>query len=92
MVEVCTDEMEPLLIRGLIRPLDPKAVTGFDDLAFSDSDEVRDEAGNVLFVPASAGPHGLIVNTDEVDPRRSTPTRTCSTRSTRATRRSSRRR
>src|SRR4029078_8130751 len=25
-------------------------------------------AGNVLFVPASAGPQGLIVNTDQVDP------------------------
>ena len=33
VVEVCTDEMEPILIRSLIRPLDPKAVKGFDDLA-----------------------------------------------------------
>ena len=66
VVELCTDEMEPILIRNLIRPLDPKAVKGFDDLAFSDSDDVRDEAGHVLFVPASAGPHGLIVNTDQV--------------------------
>jgi len=66
VVEVCTDEMEPILARDLIRPLDPDAVKGFDDLAFSDSDDVRDEAGNVLFVPASAGPHGLIVNTEMV--------------------------
>jgi spermidine/putrescine-binding protein len=66
VVEVCTDEMEPIVIRGLIRPLDPKAVKGFDDLVFSDSDDVRNEAGEVLFVPASAGPHGLIVNTEEV--------------------------
>jgi spermidine/putrescine transport system substrate-binding protein len=68
VVEVCTDEMEPLLARGLLRPLDEKAVPAFDELAFSDAPEVRDESGNVLFVPASAGPHGLIVNTDEVDP------------------------
>ncbi|HET6831235.1 MAG TPA: extracellular solute-binding protein [Solirubrobacterales bacterium] len=68
VVEVCTDEMEPLLARGLLRPLDESAVPAFDELAFSDSPEVRDESGNVLFVPASAGPHGLIVNTDEVDP------------------------
>lgn len=68
VVEVCTDEMEPLLARGLLRPLDEKAVPAFDDLAFSDAPEVRNESGEVLFVPASAGPQGLIVNTDEVDP------------------------
>ncbi len=66
VVEVCTDEMEPILARSLIRPLDPKAVKGFDDLAFSDSADVRNDAGDVLFVPASAGPHGLIVNTEAV--------------------------
>ncbi len=68
VVEVCTDEMQPLLLRGLLRPLDERAVPAFDELAFSDADQVRDDAGNVLFVPASAGPQGLIVNTDEVDP------------------------
>lgn len=66
VVEVCTDEMEPLLARNLIAPLDVEAVEEFDKLAFSDADEVRNEAGEVLFVPASAGPHGLIVNTDEL--------------------------
>jgi spermidine/putrescine-binding protein len=64
VVEVCTDEMEPLLARDLIRPLDPGAIANFDKLAFADADEVRDAAGEVLFVPASAGPHGLIVDTD----------------------------
>jgi spermidine/putrescine transport system substrate-binding protein len=68
VVEVCADEMEPLLIRGLIRPLDPAGVKEFDQLALSDSDEIRNEAGKVLFTPDSAGPHGLIINTDEVDP------------------------
>jgi spermidine/putrescine transport system substrate-binding protein len=68
VVEVCTDEMEPLLARGLLRPLDEKAVPAFHELAFADAPEVRDDAGNVLFVPASAGPQGLIVNTDQVDP------------------------
>ena len=66
VVEVCTDEMEPILARNLLRPLDPEAVKGFDDLAFSDSEDVRNDAGEVLFVPASAGPHGLIVNTEAV--------------------------
>ncbi len=32
VVEICADEMEPLLIRGLIRPLDPAAIDGFDRL------------------------------------------------------------
>jgi spermidine/putrescine transport system substrate-binding protein len=63
VVEVCTDEMAPLLARGLIRPLDPRGVAEFDKLAFADEPEVRNEAGEVLFVPASAGPHGLIVDT-----------------------------
>ncbi len=67
VVEICADEMEPLLIRGLIRPLDPAGVTDFKRLAVSDSDEIRNEAGEVLFAPVSAGPHGIIINTDEVD-------------------------
>ena len=66
VVEVCTDEMAPLLARGLIRPLDPRGVKEFDKLAFSDKAEVRNDAGEVLFVPASAGPHGLIVDTEAV--------------------------
>jgi spermidine/putrescine-binding protein len=66
VVEVCTDEMEPLLVRGLLRPLDPEGVKDFDKLAFHDSPDIRNEGGQVLFAPASAGPHGLIVNTDEV--------------------------
>jgi len=66
VVEVCTDEMAPLLARGLIRPIDPRGVAEFDKLAFSDKAEVRNEAGEVLFVPASAGPHGLIVDTEAI--------------------------
>ncbi len=67
VVEVCADEMQPLLVRGLIRPLDPAGVKDFDSLALSASDEIRNDAGQVLFTPDSAGPHGLIINTDEVD-------------------------
>jgi spermidine/putrescine-binding protein len=67
VVEICADEMEPLLLRGLIRPLDPAGVTDFKELAVSDSEEIRNEAGEVLFAPVSAGPHGIIINTDEVD-------------------------
>ena len=69
VVEVCADEMQPLLDP---RPdpaarSEPGSPTSTNS-TLSDSDEIRNEAGNVLFAPASAGPHGLIVNTDEVDP------------------------
>ena len=46
---------------SLIRPIDPQAFDQFDKLAFSDAEQVRNENGEVLFAPASAGPHGLIV-------------------------------
>ncbi len=67
VVEVCTDEMEPLTARGLLQPVDETTIADFDKLAFAKRDEVQAEGGGVLFVPASAGPHGLIVNTEEVD-------------------------
>jgi spermidine/putrescine-binding protein len=66
VVEVCADEMAPLLARDLIRPIDPRGIANFDKLAFSDAHEVRNDDGQVLFVPASAGPHGLLVNADEI--------------------------
>ncbi len=66
VVEVCADEMTPLTARNLLRPLDPSAISDFDKLAFHASPDIRDDNGKVLFVPASAGPHGLIVNTDKV--------------------------
>ncbi len=75
VVEVCTDEMEPLTARGLIRPLDPSGGRGTSTSSRSPTRrEVRDDAGEVLFVPASAGPYGLIVNTDEAGDGASTPT------------------
>ena len=66
VVEVCLDEAEPLLRRGLLRPLDTRGVTDWSEIAFNDSEGVRQDGG-VIMVPLSAGPHGVIVNTDEVD-------------------------
>ena len=37
VVEVCADEMQPLLVSGQLRPLDPGAIKGFDQLQLSDS-------------------------------------------------------
>lgn len=67
VVEVCADEELPLVERNLLRPIDVSAIDDWKDLEFTDADGVvRD--GKVMFVPLSAGPQGLIANTDEVSP------------------------
>ena len=66
MVEACADEINPLSEQNLLRPLDTKGLPGFDKLTFHDAPGVVDEKGQVLFVPVSAGPQGLIVNTEKV--------------------------
>jgi spermidine/putrescine-binding protein len=57
--------MEPLKEQGLLRPLDPAGVTEWDNLAFTDAPGVT-EGGKTWVVPLSAGPQGLIVNTEKV--------------------------
>jgi spermidine/putrescine transport system substrate-binding protein len=64
-VEVCLDEISPLTARNLLRPLDPEGITDWDRLVFRDSPGVRDGA-DVLVVPLSAGPQGLIYDAGEV--------------------------
>jgi spermidine/putrescine transport system substrate-binding protein len=66
VVEACADEINPLAEQHLLRPLSKKAIPGFDRLTFHDAPGVVDEDGQVLFVPVSAGPQGLIVNTEKV--------------------------
>ncbi|MEZ5077640.1 MAG: extracellular solute-binding protein [Solirubrobacterales bacterium] len=66
VVEVCLDEATPLLDRGLLRPLDTEAVTEWDEIAFHEAEGVRDEGGAIM-APLSAGPHGVIYNTEEID-------------------------
>jgi spermidine/putrescine transport system substrate-binding protein len=66
VVEACADEINPLSEQDLLRPLSKKALPGFDQLAFHDAPGVVDKKGQVLFVPVSAGPQGLIVNTEKV--------------------------
>jgi spermidine/putrescine transport system substrate-binding protein len=65
VVEVCADEMQPLLDQGLMRPLDPKGITSWDDLAFTNADGIVLD-GKQYGVPLSAGLEGLIYNTDQV--------------------------
>jgi spermidine/putrescine transport system substrate-binding protein len=66
VVEACADEINPLSERDLLRPLDTKGLPGFDKLTFHDAPGVVDDKGQVLFVPISADPQGLIVNTEKV--------------------------
>lgn len=65
VVEVCLDEAKPLLTRGLLRPIDTSGVNDWSRIAFNDSEGVRQD-GTVIAVPLSAGPEGIIINTDEV--------------------------
>jgi spermidine/putrescine-binding protein len=65
VVEVCADEMQPLLDQHLIRPLDPKGITSWDDLSFTNADGIELD-GKQYAVPLSAGLEGLVYNTDEV--------------------------
>ena len=41
VVNVCSDEYQPLVTRGLLRPIDPAAIEGWDELAFRDNEGVR---------------------------------------------------
>jgi spermidine/putrescine transport system substrate-binding protein len=66
VVEACADEINPLSEQDLLRPLDVEGLPGFDQLTFHDAPGVVDAEGQVLFVPVSAGPQGLIVDTEKV--------------------------
>lgn len=65
VVEVCLDEAEPLLVRKQLRAIDTGGIADWSRLAFRDEPEVRQD-GNVIVVPLSAGPYGIIYNTEEV--------------------------
>jgi spermidine/putrescine transport system substrate-binding protein len=64
VVESCLDEMEPLTAEGLLRPIDPAGVPEWGSLSFTDAPGVS-EGGKTWVVPLSAGPQGLIVNTEK---------------------------
>ena len=65
VVESCLDEMSPLTEEGLLRPLDPAGVPEWENLSFTDAPGVT-EGGKTWVVPLSAGPQGLIVDTEKV--------------------------
>jgi spermidine/putrescine-binding protein len=65
VVEVCLDEAAPLLQRNQLRPIDTSGITDWKDLSFTDEPQVR-QNGNVIMIPLSAGPYGIIYDTEEV--------------------------
>ena len=68
VVNVCSDEYQPLITRGLLRPIDPDGIEGWDELAFRDNGGVERPDGKVNFVPVAAGPQGLLYDTEQVSP------------------------
>jgi spermidine/putrescine transport system substrate-binding protein len=67
VVEVCLDEMQPLVRRKLLRPLDTTAIPAWADVvpAMRDAPGIVQE-GKTYVAPLSAGPHGLVYNTEEL--------------------------
>ncbi|MQA73032.1 MAG: extracellular solute-binding protein [Solirubrobacterales bacterium] len=65
VVEVCLDEMQPLVDQQLLRPLDPAGIKWWDDLNFTNAEGIVID-GQEYAVPLSAGLEGLVYNADEV--------------------------
>ena len=65
VVEICLDEMEPLVKQDLLRPIDPEGITDWDELEFTDAEGIVLD-GKTYGVPLSAGLEGLVYNSDEV--------------------------
>ncbi|XTP34923.1 ABC transporter substrate-binding protein [Mycobacterium sp. TJFP1] len=65
VIEVCLDEAAPLLADDLLAPIDTSKLSNWNDLSptFRDADGVTVD-GNVVMVPVSSGPHGIIYTTE----------------------------
>lgn len=65
VVEICLDEMTPLVKQDLLRPIDPEGITAWDELEFTDAEGIVLD-GKTYGVPLSAGLEGLVYNDQEV--------------------------
>lgn len=67
VIEVCLDEAKPLLDDDLLAPIDTSKLSNWNDLAptFRDANGVTVD-GNVIMVPVSSGPHGIIYSTKDI--------------------------
>jgi len=66
VIEVCLDEAKPLLQDELLAPIDTSKLSNWSSLAetFRDANGVTVD-GNVIMVPVSSGPHGMIYSTKD---------------------------
>ena len=66
VIEVCLDEAKPLLQDDLLAPIDTSRLSNWSSLAetFRDANGVTVD-GNVIMVPVSSGPHGMIYSTKD---------------------------
>ncbi|MET4430815.1 extracellular solute-binding protein [Mycolicibacterium sp. 624] len=66
VIEVCLDEAKPLLENDLLAPIDTSKLSNWDALSttFRDANGVTVD-GNVIMVPVSSGPHGMIYSTKD---------------------------
>ena len=65
VVEICLDEMTPLVKQDLLRPIDPKGITAWDEMEFTEAEGIVLD-GQTYGVPLSAGLEGVVYNSDEV--------------------------
>jgi len=65
VVEICLDEMTPLVKQNLLRPIDPEGITHWEDLDFTEAEGIVID-GKTYGVPLSAGLEGLVYNSEEV--------------------------
>ena len=65
VVEICLDEMKPLVDQSMLRPLDVDGLVHWDDLNYTDAEGIVID-GEVYGVPLSAGLEGLVYNPNQV--------------------------
>ena len=65
MVEICLDEMTPLVKQDLLRPIDPKGITDWDDLDFTEAEGIVLD-GQDLRGAALGRPRGRDLQHEEV--------------------------
>lgn len=65
VVEICLDEMTPLVKQDLLRPIEPDGIVHWDDLDFTEAEGIV--IGDETYgVPLSAGLEGVVYNTEQV--------------------------
>ena len=64
VVEICLDEMKPLVDQGMLRPLDVDGLVHWDDLNYTEAEGIVID-DEIYGVPLSAGLEGLLYNPED---------------------------